>query len=238
MIAKEGTKWNGIEDLVGKKIANPADNIPVVYSLIKAGYDPMKDVEWKNYNTNADKMAAVVSGEADYAILAGFQLYPVKTTPGIEIVKYVDELLPAYGCCRMVMRSDFVKENPEVVKDLMKCLIRAEQWYQDNTDEVIKMLVKELNVSEEYVSEFINNPHYKLSADPGKLNIKNTWDTIVKIGLIEDENIDNERIENHINTELYKKALDECMKEHYDEDPEFYDDRIEFFEKNDEGIKF
>ena len=34
--------------------------------------------------------------------------------------------------------------------------------------------------------------------------------------------------------ELYKEALDECVAEYHDEDPDFYDGRVKFFEENDQ----
>jgi len=43
----------------------------------------------------------------------------------------------------------------------------------------------------------------------------------------EDINIDD-----HINTDLYKEALDEVIAEHYDENKEFYDGLKQFYEEN------
>ena len=31
-----------------------------------------------------------------------------------------------------------------------------------------------------------------------------------------------------------KEALDECVAEYHDEDPDFYDGRVKFFEENDQ----
>ena len=42
-------------------------------ALLDAGIDPNNDVEWLTYSTNSDRLAAVVSGEADYAVLSGDQ---------------------------------------------------------------------------------------------------------------------------------------------------------------------
>ena len=58
------------------------------------------------------------------------------------------------------------------------------------------------------------------------------WDGMIKMGFIDEADIENINIEDHINVDLYKKALDECVTEYRDEDPEFYDGRVEFFEAN------
>ena len=54
------------------------------------------------------------------------------------------------------------------------------------------------------------------------------------MGFIDQADADKINIEDHINTELYKEALDEGVAEYHDEDPDFYDGRVKFFEENDQ----
>ena len=54
------------------------------------------------------------------------------------------------------------------------------------------------------------------------------------MGFIDQADADKINIEDHINTELYKEALDECVAEYHDEDPDFCDGRVKFFEENDQ----
>ena len=42
----------------------------------------------------------------------------------------------------------------------------------------------------------------------------------------------NVDIKDHFNAEIYKAALDECVEEYYDEDPDFYDYYQKFYEEN------
>ena len=87
-------------------------------ALLDAGIDPNNDVEWLTYSTNSDRLAAVVSGEADYAVLSGDQLYAVGNNDQIEIKAWLDDLVPNYGCCRMNMNTDFVKKNPKTSSEI------------------------------------------------------------------------------------------------------------------------
>lgn len=234
LVAKAGTGFNDVKDFVGKKIAYAGVHPVVGMAMLDADIDPTdeKNVEWLTYSTNSDRLAAVVAGEADYAVLSGDQLFAVGNNPDLEITCWLDDLVPNYGCCRMNMKTEFVEKNPVTVKLLLKCLIRAEQYYRANTEECVSILAKDIDADEDYVAAYLLNENYISSVDPCKQAIVKTWDGMIKMGFIDEADIENINIEDHINTELYKEALDECVEEYHDEDPEFYDGRVEFFEAN------
>ena len=131
----------------------------------------------------------------------------------------------------MNMHTDFVKANPVTVKLILKALIRAEQFLRAKPDESVKLLAKELEASEEFVAAYLKNPNYVPSVDPVKHSIKATWDIMMKTGFLAPEAKDYD-LDSHINIELYKAALDELIQERRDEDPAFYDGRVEFFKAN------
>lgn len=230
LIAKKGTKWNGIDDLVGKRIAHKVPQIPICYAMLEAGHDPMKDITWVTTDTSADRLAAVVAGEADYGYMSGDMLYAISQNDDVDIVVYADELMPAYGCCRMNMRTDFVKDNPITVKLLLKALLRAEAYFQANKDESVSILAKQLNTSEDYVAAYLKNDHYKISIDPVHNQVLKTWDVMKQIDFVSGDakNID---IEKHIDISFYKKALAEVIDEHGDEYPDWWKNRQEFFDQ-------
>ena len=231
LIAKKGTGWKGVEDLVGKRVAAPASTTTLTGPLLKAGHD-ISEVEWLTYPTNSDRLAAVKAGEADYGYMSGDMLFTVKNMDDIEIVAYANDetLSPAYGCCRMNMRTEFVKSNPITVKLMLKALIRAQAYFEANKEECVSILAKEINASEDYVAAYLLDENYQIAIDPMKNAVLNTWNIMLDTGFLppEAENFD---IESHINTELYKTALDEVIAEHYNEYPEFFDGRLAFFEK-------
>lgn len=234
LVAKAGTGFNDVKDFVGKKIAYAGVHPVVGMAMLDADIDPTdeKNVEWLTYSTNSDRLAAVAAGEADYAVLSGDQLFAVGNNPDLEITCWLDDLVPNYGCCRMNMKTEFVEKNPVTVKLLLKCLIRAEQYYRANTEECVSILAKDIDADEDYVAAYLLNENYISSVDPCKQAIVKTWDGMIKMGFIDEADIENINIEDHINTKLYKEALDECVEEYHDEDPEFYDGRVEFFEAN------
>ena len=201
---------------------------------MKEGYDPVNDVEWLTYSTNSDRLAAVVSGEADYAVLSGDLLFTVGNMEDIEISAWLDDLTPNYGCCRMNMRTDFVKENPVTMKLLMKALLKAECYFNANKEECVSILAKEIDADEEYVAAYLLNENYVPSVDPVRKAIVETWDVMMKTGFLE-EGAEEINVEDHINTSYYRAALDELVEESAGTDDEaFYKERVEFFEANNE----
>lgn len=232
LVAKKGTGWNGPEDLIGKKVAAPASTTTLTGPLLDLGHDPVNEIEWLTYSTNSDRLAAVVAGEADYAYLSGDQLFTVGNMDDIEIVCYASDpdLMPAYGCCRMNMRTDFVKDNPTTVKLLLGALIRAQAYFEANKEECVGILAKEIDATEEYVAAYLLNPNYKIAVDPVKNSVLKTWEIMGATGFLP-ETASEINIEEHINTELYKAALDEMQAKYGDEYPEFYAERQEFFAK-------
>lgn len=234
IVAKAGTKWNGPEDLIGKKFAGPANQTAITGALLKLGHDPVNEVEWLTYSTNNDRLTAVVKGEADYAILSGDLLSKVESMKNqIEIVAWADDLTPNYGCCRLNMQTNYVKENPEIVKNMLKALLRAECFLNHNKDESVKMLAKEIGADEDYVSAYLKNPNYVPSVDPVRKSIIETWNVMVQTGFVAEDVAKSINVEDHINTTLYKQALDELLKEYAGtSDEAFYKEREAFFKEN------
>jgi len=231
MVARTGTfTYNGPEDLVGKKIAHKAPQIPVCYALDQIGEDPLTAVEWVQTDTGADRLTAAITGEADLGYLSGDLLYQVGQNPDVEIVVYADELMPAYGCCRMNMRTEFVENNPTTVKLLLKALIRAEAYFQANKDEACEILAEELNTTPEFCAAYLKNEHYVISIDPVRNQVLKSWDIMKKINYVDEEQAKTD-VDGHINTSIYKTALDEVIAEHGDEYPEWWAGRQEFFDE-------
>lgn len=231
IVAKKGTGWKRIGNLVDKTIATSKNQTWITGPLLAAGHS-LDDVTWVTYNTNSDRLVAVISGEADYASLSGDLLFRVgKLKDEVEIVVWAADLIPNYGCCRIDMHTDFVKSNPKTVKLILKCLIRAEQFLRAHPDESVRVLARELDAPEEFVAAYLKNPNYVPSVDPVRNSIKATWDIMLKTGFLAPEARDYD-LDAHINIDLYKAALDELVAERRDEDPAFYDERVAFFKAN------
>lgn len=237
IVAKPGTEWNGVESFVGKTVVGAsAATYSFTGPLLELGYNPSTDVNWMSVPTQADRVAAVISGEADYAALGTGIMYELENmidSGELEILCYQSDIMPNYSCCRMFTRTNFIEENPITFKLLLKALIRAQAYYEANKEEVVAWTAENIGATEEYVSAYMLNDDYRVNADPIKNPVLKAWSILEETGIL-DENAAKIDIEEHINTELYKKALDELMGEEeiYNENKEFFDTQLKFFEEN------
>ena len=236
IIAKKGTKWEGVKSLIGKKFAcNPA-YFALTGAVMELGYDkPLEAVNWVTYKDYTDAMAAVVKGEVDFALQGTGQNFAVKGMDDIEIVAYQSDIMPNYSCCRMESTSDYFKNNKDKLKRVVKALIRAQEYYQRNREEAAKLHAAKIEADVPYVNAYMQDEHYRVHIDPLKNSVIRAWDILGKTGFL-DEKAKNINIEDHVNTDLYKEALDEVIAAHYDENKEFYDELKKFFEENNTGL--
>lgn len=231
IITKEETEWNGIEDFIGKKVADTATRYPTCTKLLAAGHDPVNDVEWIDISNDADKIPAVLSGEVDYAVLGTGRMYMAENTEGIKIVGYCDDITPEYSCCRMVARKTWVEENPTTVKLLNEALLRAQCYFEANREACIDMMAEELDTNREYVEAYMGKEeHYELNVDTVRSVVIDTWNYQKSVGLI-DESVDDSVIEEAIYGDIYKAALDACVEKYHDDDPDFWDAQLALYEK-------
>lgn len=232
VIARKGTGWNGVQDFIGKKVAINPSYFAFTGAVMDLGYeDPLTAVEWVVYSNYNDSLAAVVRGEVEYALQGTGQMNSVINMDEIEIVTYHGEVMENYSCCRLVAPTDFVNDHPNSVKALMRALIRAQQYYETNKEKAVTLQAKNIGTNEEYVAAFMLNENYVINPDPLKNSVIRAWDILYKTGFL-NEKAKEIDILDHINTDLYKAALDEVMDKYGSEDPQFYKSLLKFYEEN------
>ena len=233
VIAKKGTEWKGVESLVGEKVAINPSYFAFPGALMEKGYDdPLHQVEWITFGTYDDALAAVQRGEVKYALMGTEKNYPISQMDDIEIVSWHSEVMPNYSCCRMECQTSYLKENPDTIKAIIRALLRAQCYYESHKDEAIELTAKKINATPEFVAAYMNDPHYFVSVDPLKNQVKRAWGILDKTGFL-DENAKNINIDDHINTELYEEALKETKAKYGAGNEAFYAKMEKFFNDND-----
>lgn len=230
IFTRDDVEFNSVDDFIGKKYARSPTTYWLTSAIKDAGYDPVKDVEWVQLPNFADNIAAVQSGEVDFASIVTSQHYQVENIDGIKIVVYSDDFMDNHSCCRMMAKNDFVKNNPNTVKAIYKALIRAKRDFEKDKEASVKVLSDAIGTPYDHVASFMLNEHFRVSPDPLKNITVASWNMIDDTGFLGDET-DKVNIEDHINVDLYEKALKEVIEEHGDEDPEYYQEQLEYFEK-------
>lgn len=236
VVAKKGAEWNGIESFIGKKVAVNPSYFAFTGAVMDLGYEnPLEVVEWEVYSDYNDALAAVVRGDVAYALMGTGQNLAVQEMAAngeIDIVSYQSEIMENYSCCRMVAQTNWINENPNTVKAVLRALLRAQSYYDANKDEAVKLHAAAIEATEEYVAAYMmDDEHYFVSVDPLRDGVVRAWDILDKTGYLGEDN--QVKIEDHINTALYEEALAEATEKYGEEAPEFYEEMASFFAEHD-----
>ncbi|MEE1087013.1 MAG: ABC transporter substrate-binding protein [Schaedlerella sp.] len=237
VIAKAGTEWNGIESFIGESVAVNPSYFAFTGAVMDLGYeDPLDEevVDWKVYSNYDDALVAVQKGEVKYALQGtqnNYGLQELIEAGEIEIVSYQSEIMENYSCCRMVAQTEWVNENPDTVKAILRALLRAQSYYEANKEEAVELHAELIGQEPEYVAAYMmDDEHYFVNVDPLKNGVVRAWGILDATGYLgEDCQID---ILEHINTDLYEEALAEATELYGEEAPEFYEAQLKFFEEN------
>ena len=231
IIAKAGTKWNGVEDLVGKTIACSGNEFAVFGPLYDAGHT-MDEFETIVLSNHADRVEAVATGKADYAICGTSQNYNISQKPEVEVMCYCSDITPNYSCCRVESTQEFIDKNEEGLTAMLRAWLRAQNWYENNKEETAQLVVDQTGSNLDFVHAYMDNEHYRLNLDPYKKSVERAWDWMSEMGLFPD-GADKINVDDHINTEMYKAALDACTEKFGADEKELYDKMNKIFEEND-----
>ena len=235
VFAKVETEWNGVEDLAGKTMACEPNMFAISGPLLEKGIDPLNDVKWYDPEDQEDRIKAVKEGKADFG-LVGTQLnYEIDSDPELKVCAYASDILPDYSCCRVEALTEWVNSNPNTVKALLRAWIRAQEYYERNHEESVKFISEITGQDEEFLRSHMDNPHFDINTDPLKSSIERAWDYMGRIGLLSAES-EKTDIDEHINTELYKEALDECQELYGRDDPNFYEKMQSKYSEFDQAV--
>ncbi|MCR5229357.1 MAG: ABC transporter substrate-binding protein [Solobacterium sp.] len=231
VFARAETEWNGIQDLVGKTMACELNMYAISGPLLDMGYNPAEDVTWLQYDDQEERIRAVENGEADFGLVGTSLNYEIISNPDIKILTYASDILPYYSCCRVEAMTSWIKKNPNTVKALLKAWIRAMAYYDAHHEETVKMMSNELGMDEEIIRAYMDNPRFELNTDPMKKSVERAWNYIKQLQPM-DQDISRIRIDDHINVDIYKAALDECHRQYGAENQKFYERLQAQFSKN------
>lgn len=228
---RPGTDYKDITSFIGSTVAGNATYYPMTGVLLDMGYDPVNEIEWIDMSNYIDRIEAVRSGEADYAITATGR-ESVILDMGLEVCTWLDELLPDYSCCRVACNTPWLNENPNTAKALLKAWLRAQQVFESEPEYAIQLTADAIDAEYDYCEMYMTSEHYDINVDPYKKAVLKAWDYMERLDLLTAE----VNIEDHINTEIYLEALNECEAKYGAEDPEFYAEQRQIFADYDEGI--
>ena len=126
-----------------------------------------------------------------------------------------------------------LRENKETVKLINEALIRAMCYFESHREDCVDLMVDQLNANKEYVEAYMLNEHYRINQDTVKNIVMDNYNYMMKVGGIENPD-KSVNMEDRIYNKLYKEALDEAVEKWGDEDKDFYDNAVKFYQENNE----
>jgi NitT/TauT family transport system substrate-binding protein len=191
-----------LSDLAGSKIAVPirysGHNISLRKLLEKRGLDDKIDV----VEMNPPDMASALSAGALDAYFVGEPFAAQTLRSGeSETLFYAEKENPYFICNLVIVRNEFIKEDPEAVRMLVHGAIRSGIWAEDNIEETIRIASDYWNQSPELVGYALTQPkRYAVNESknrtlynhyiPLETEMQAMADDMVSLGLLENNNIE------------------------------------------------
>lgn len=227
----KGFERDDINVLKGKNVAvskNTTDDLELRILLKEKGIEIGTGSDKVNivyFDSQKDSYAALLNDDIDathvyspYASLGQRQ--------GYQLVYYdVDfDIFKNIPCCRQTAKTDDLINDKDTYVSFERALIKAYKFYQENEDKTVKDVKKYIDIEEDDIRTEVYGGYSISNPDPDKQATINVKDRAVELGIYEDFDL-----ESHINTEIYKEALDsilnespddavyKSMKEHFDQ---------------------
>ncbi|HGT0126711.1 NrtA/SsuA/CpmA family ABC transporter substrate-binding protein [Clostridioides difficile] len=179
MILTNNNSIKSAADLVGKKVAGPKGTIlhqVLISALDKEGLS-MDDVEFVNMGI-PEASAALSDGSVDAALIAGpAALKAMKS--GSKLVANGEGLVD--GIIVTAVSTDFAEKHPEIVERFMKVEKETLEYVNNNFDESMEKVAKEVDLSLEETKELYAWYDFSLDiTDKDISSLEDTQDFLIK----------------------------------------------------------
>ena len=197
-------------------------------ALLKAGIDPYRDLQIIEFGGQNAVVEAVRKGAVDAGIVFSPHFSLAKQKYGLVVSNYIADFQPGYTCCRLIANTPDVKAKRDVYRRYLIAEIRAYKFYRENPAETVQIFAKALKLDPELIqADTYTNRTFESNPDPLKKGTVEFWDTMKAIKYLPETDVD---INKHIDTTIYREALDEVLKR-YPDDP-IYKEMDAFFKAN------
>ncbi len=229
-LPNRASEFADIKNFKGKTIATvrmSTGDVVFRNALYEAGINWSKDVTIQELKSPSVVLDAVKTGKVDVGIV-WLPYQQVAETQGLKIVQYGDTFYPNHPCCRFVVTSSTLAQDRDTYVKFEKALIKAYDFVKNHPQETVADVKKYADFDTQVILDSIYSEHFNYSPDPNKKAIEQWWKMVNTIGYVHS----TEDIDKHIDTSVYKEALDDLNKENPNNDS--YKALLEFYNKNDQ----
>jgi NitT/TauT family transport system substrate-binding protein len=218
-----------VTSLYGKKIgvkrANTGD-VALRGWIARNGGD-LSRITFVELDSPATILEAVRKGELDAGnIYVNWR--QVAESQGFKVVLHIDQVSPNFPCCRIATTRKNIEARRDEYVALLKGLIRAYKVFTEDREKTLDIADAHYDADRELKrSIYYDYGHYTLSPDPASKRVQEFYAGMTFVGYAKG----TADIPGHIDTSLYRDALDQILKE-YPNDEFFKKVKKEFDENN------
>ena len=182
VVAGPNLTINSPKDLEGKTFGIPAGaDVQIAINKMAEEYGvDLSKIKVANL-APSDALTALQSGDIDAmagwepfitkAIASGGKLLFSGTSNALEGNSKPVEWMSVHSTLQVT--DDFLEENPNTIKAVIRALEKATVYINENREEAIKVLAPELHLEEEELTEIMNRNVYDMTSDDAFINISN-----------------------------------------------------------------
>ena len=181
----------------------------------------LSTIEVKVYDTPLLAAQAAAKGDVDVAFISDGAMASYESNiSNLKLLYWTGELVPNYVCCRETTTPKKIQEKRAAFVKLEKARIRAWEYVEDlsKRQDVLEKVAHFTGQTTEFVNNYLFKTASKLTADPNKKGIIQYYNSAAEIGFFGDADLSKVNIADHIDTTIYKDALDQLLKEYPNND--------------------
>ena len=218
-LPEKAEELSDINNWKGKKLGTVRLSTSELVSrsaLEKRGIDISKDITYVEIDSYPNIVEAVRKGTIDIGFVSS-EYGKIGIDLGLEILFPMTDMSENYVCCRQTAYTPSVKGNRDAFVKFLKGQIRAYKDFNEQQDEVVKLLAEYSSQTEEYVYDYLYNPEFNanrtFSPDPAINKIREVYETLEKWDYVEE----GVKVEDFVHITLYQDALKSILEEYPDE---------------------
>jgi NitT/TauT family transport system substrate-binding protein len=169
LVLRPEIPYNGPEDLKGLKIATfPPGTIQDTLLkdwLKKNGIDPDKDVEILGMGPG-DAITAISAGKVDGVFVPHPGPAIIESEGNGRSVMASGDMLPGHACCVLVVSGKLIREQPELVEQIVKTHINATEYNIAHVDEAAEIFAQKTGWDVEQVNKSLSEWDGTWISDP------------------------------------------------------------------------
>lgn len=164
-------EYNGPSFFVGKKIGTfPPGSIQdmVLKKWLKDNGIDVSKVDIKAM-APGDATTALTAKQVDAVFLPEPAPSVLEINGNGKIVNESGEMWPGHACCVVLVSGKLIKENPELVKEIIRVHIKATEYINENPEEAAEIASKKLGLSKEIIMYSMKNSDTTFISNPNQI---------------------------------------------------------------------